>query len=50
MLFDEDKKPIPFIEELKIIRGIIDDLQRKTPHFDFRLILTGLKILGESHV
>jgi len=26
MLFDEDKKPIPFLEELKIIREIIDDL------------------------
>jgi len=26
MLFDEDKKPIQFLEELKIIREIIDDL------------------------
>jgi len=26
MLFDDDKKPIPFLEELKIIREIIDDL------------------------
>lgn len=50
MLFDDDKKPVPFIEELKIIRQIVDELQEKTPHFDFRLIITGLKIIGESHV
>ena len=50
MLFDDDKKPIPFLEELKIIREIIDDLQKDTPHFDFRLILTGLKIVGEPHI
>jgi hypothetical protein len=26
MLFDEDKKPIPFVDELVIIREIVDDL------------------------
>lgn len=50
MLFDENKTPIPFIEELKIIREIIDDLQKTTPHFDFRLCITGLKIVGEKHI
>jgi adenosine deaminase CECR1 len=50
MLFDDDKKPLPFIEELKIIRAIVDDLQKTTPVFDFRLILTGLKIVGKSHI
>ena len=50
MLFDDNKDPVPFIEELKIIREIIDELQKTTPHFDFRLIITGLKIVGESHI
>lgn len=50
MLFGDNKEPVPFIEELKIIREIVDELQKKTPHFDFRLCITGLKILGESHV
>jgi hypothetical protein len=45
MLFDEDKKPVSFIDELKIIREIVDDLQKETPYFDFKLILTGLKII-----
>jgi len=26
MVFDDDKKQIPFIEELKILREIVDDL------------------------
>lgn len=50
MLFDDNKSPVPFIEELKIFREIVDELQEKTPHFDFRLIITGLKIIGESHM
>lgn len=39
-----------FTEELKIIRRVIDKLQKETPHFEFRMILTGLKIVGHSHV
>jgi len=50
MLFDEDRNPISFIDELKIIRKIIDELQAITPHFEFKLILTGLKIVGKTHV
>lgn len=50
MLFDDDKKPIDFVTELKIIREIIDGLQKDYPYFDFRLILTGLKIVGKSHI
>lgn len=33
MLFDEEKKQIPFIEELKIIREIVDELQEECPYF-----------------
>lgn len=50
MLFGDDKKYVPFIEELRIIRAVIDELQVKTPHFEFRLILTGLKIVGKKHI
>lgn len=41
---------MPFIEELKIIREIVDELQTITPHFDFRLVITGLKIVGHKHI
>ena len=50
MLFDDDKKPVPFIDELRYIREIVDDLQKKTPHFEFKLVLTGLKIVGQAHI
>jgi len=50
MLFDDNKTPVPLLEELRIIRGVIDDLQKKTPHFEFKLVLTGLKIVGKKHI
>ena len=50
MLFDDNREPVSFLEELKIFREIVDELQEKTPNFDFRLVITGLKIIGESHV
>lgn len=50
MLFGDDKKQVDFIEELRIIRGIVDELKETTPHFELRLILTGLKIVGMSHI
>ena len=50
MLFDENKKQVPFIDELKFIREIVDELQKKTPYFEFKLVLTGLKIVGQSHI
>lgn len=46
MLFDDDKKPVPFIEELRYIADIVDELRKKTPYFEFKLVLTGLKIVG----
>ena len=49
MLFDDDKNPVPLLEELRIIREIVDGLQKETPYFEFRLILTGLKIMGKTH-
>ena len=52
MLFDDDKKPLTFKEELKIIREVIDELQNANSHqpFYFKLILTGLKIVGKTHI
>lgn len=49
-MFDDDKKLMPFIEELRAIREVVDELKEKTPHFELRLILTGLKIVGKAHV
>lgn len=50
MLFDEDRNQVPFIEELKTIREIVDELKEKTPHFQFKLILTGIKLIGNQHI
>jgi hypothetical protein len=50
MIFDENRQQLPFIEEMRIIRSIVDELKQITPHFDFKLILTGLKIVGKKHI
>jgi hypothetical protein len=50
MIFDEHRQQLPFIEEMRIIRSIVDELKQITPHFDFKLILTGLKIVGKKHI
>ena len=50
MLFNADRESLSFLEELRIIREIIDDLQKTTPHFQFKLVLTGLKIVGKAHI
>ena len=50
MLFDDEKNPVSFIDELKYIREIVDELQKKTPYFEFKLVITGLKIVGQSHI
>ena len=49
-LFDDKKVSLSFLDELRIIREIVDELQVETPHFDFRLILTGLKLVGKKHI
>jgi hypothetical protein len=33
MLFGEDKVSISFKEELEIIREVVDEIQKDTPHF-----------------
>jgi hypothetical protein len=46
MLFDDDRKEFPFLQELQIIHDIVERLKIKTPHFEFKIIITGLKIVG----
>ncbi len=50
MLFDVDRKNIDFIEELSIIQEVVDHLKKDYPNFHLRLIITGLKIVGHSHI
>lgn len=52
MLFDDDKVPLKFLDELKVIREVVDELQKVNSHmpFYFKLILTGLKIVGKTHI
>jgi len=50
MVFGDDRKPLNYVEELKIIREIVDEIQKNTPYFKLRLIATALKNLGAWHV
>ena len=50
LLFDEKKKSISFIEELKIIREVVDEIKKETPYFEFRLIIIGLKLFDEHEI
>ena len=49
-LFDDNKRKLDFLQELKVFREIVDDIRKDTPHFEFKLILTGLKIVGKKHI
>lgn len=49
-LFDEDRKPVPVLEELEILQRVVDEVKCTCPHFEFRLIFTGLKPLGNRSV
>jgi len=50
MLFDDDRKPISLHEELDIIHEQVKHIQLDYPHFELKLIITGLKIVGRPHV
>ena len=50
MLFDDDRKPIGFEEELKIIEERLNHIREDYPYFQLKLIVTGLKIVGRPHV
>lgn len=38
------------LQELKIIQEVIDETKVKIPHFEMMLVITGLKIVGLSHI
>ena len=51
MLFDDDRNSIPFPGELEIIEEVVEEVKKASPHpFEFILVITGLKIVGVSHV
>jgi hypothetical protein len=50
MLFDDDRKPISLEEELNIIQEQVDKVKEIVPHFELKLIITGLKIVGKPHI
>lgn len=51
MLFDDDRQSIPFDRELEIIEEVVNEVKANAPHqFEFILVITGLKIVGISHV
>lgn len=33
-----------------IVNKVLEELKAETPYFDLKLILTGLKIVGQAHV
>ena len=49
-LFDEQRKTISLAEELKLIEGILSEVQEEHPHFDLALIFCGFKIAGRDHI
>jgi adenosine deaminase CECR1 len=51
MLFDDDRNSIPFPGELEIIEEVVNEVKKACPFpFEFILVITGLKIVGVSHV
>lgn len=50
MLFDDQRKPMGLLEELKIIQEVIDETKLTIPHFELMLVITSLKIVGHSHI
>ena len=55
LLFDDDRVQVSIDEELSIFEEVVDKVRRKLniqddKRFNLRLIITGLKIVGRSHV
>lgn len=49
MLIDDDGNSLSVKDEMKIILRVLEKVQRDYPLFTIRLIILGLKILGEPH-
>jgi hypothetical protein len=50
MVIDDDGKQVGLQEELKIFHRVLDKIKRDYPLFTCRIIICGLKIIGEDHV
>lgn len=54
LLFDDDRQPVQLLEEIEIIKNVLDKVRRENnvdaKHFHLRLIATGLKIVGKPHI
>jgi len=50
MLFDDQRKPMSILDELKIIQEVIDETKQTIPYFELMIVITGLKIVGHSHI
>ena len=50
LLLDDDRNHLGLLDELKIIQEVIDETKKTVPHFELMLVLTGLKVVGDSHI
>ena len=52
LLFDDDRKPVPLEQELRIIDDVVAKVrkQENLKEFHLKLIICGLKIIGRPHV
>jgi len=50
LLFDEERQPLGLARELEIIDEVVKEIKKDIPYFELRLVITGLKIVGKSHV
>lgn len=50
LLIDDDRKHLGLLDELKIIQEVIDETKKTVPHFELMLVITGLKVVGDSHI
>ena len=49
-VFDDDHKPIELQEEIEIFVRTQKIIQQRFPLFRLRIMATGLKIVGRSHI
>ncbi len=49
-VFDDDGNPIPLEEEIQIFKDVEQKLQQRFPLFRIKLIICGLKMLGNWHI
>lgn len=50
MLIDDDRNFMSLDEELKIVDEVVKEVKKSIPYFEFKLVITGLKIVGHPHI